>query len=119
MGEVDLVRALGGRGGGERVVHRAPAPLLLLVFEHRELDDPQHVVAAVVDQAKALPELQAQRAERLRGDRRLVGNEQQQIAVGGLELAFTAAICSALKNLARLPRQPPSPTPIGATALAP
>ena len=51
---------------------------------------------------------------------RAVGDEQQQVAVAGARAsALTAAICSALKNFARLPRQPPSPTAIGATALAP
>ena len=76
---------MGGRGSRERVVHRAPASPLLVVLEHRELDDPQDVVAVRVDQPEALSELESQRPERLRRDGAAIGDEQQQVTVVRLE----------------------------------
>ena len=80
------VGEVAGRGG-ERMVHRVPAALGLVVLEHREVDDPQHVVAALGDEAEAPRQLQPQRAERRRRDLRLVGDEQQQVAGAAGELA--------------------------------
>jgi hypothetical protein len=69
--------------GGERVVQRGPA--LVGLLEHREVDDPQDVVPALGDEPEAAAELQAQAAER--GGRHLlgVGDEQEQVAVGGAD----------------------------------
>ena len=68
------------------MVRGGPALLLLVVFEHREVDHPQRVVAGRVDQPEALRELEPQRAERLGGDRGAVGDEQQQVTVARAQL---------------------------------
>ena len=53
------------RRRGERVVHRVPALLVLVPLEHREVDDPEEVVAL---SARGSAELEAQLAEHARGD---------------------------------------------------
>ena len=55
---------------------------------------------ALRDQAEAPAELEPQRAERLGGGPRLVGDEQQQVALGRRRAAaMTAACCSAREEL--------------------
>jgi hypothetical protein len=48
-------------------------------------------VAVLRDQAEPLGQLDPQRAERDRRDVAAVGDEQQQVAVGGLELGVDRA----------------------------
>ena len=64
---------------------RVPAVLLRVEGEHREVDDPQHVVAAGGHEVPALGEVQAQRAERVGRDGLLVGDREQQVAGLGIE----------------------------------
>ena len=105
-------------GRGERVVDRAPA--VVGGLEHREVDDPQHVVAALGDEAEAPAELQAQRAERLGRDARLVGHEQQQVALGRAAARRRPRPRGPRpRNLAIGERMPPSSTKPHATALPP
>ena len=70
----------GAERRGERVVQRVPAALGLVALEHRQVDDPERVVAALGDEVEAPRELQAQLAERGGGDVGLVGDDQQQVA---------------------------------------
>ena len=77
---------------GERVVSRDVACIFVVVFEHREVDDPQRLPAGL-DEAVRLAEfrmadLQAQRAEAVVDDLRAVGREEDDVAVlraGALE----------------------------------
>ena len=74
-------------GRGEGVVHGVPAVLVLVVFEHREVDHPQRR-PAVLEQAVLLAELavahlQAQCADGVVDDLGLVGTEEDQVAVLG------------------------------------
>src|SRR6201999_2429086 len=55
--------------------------------EHREVDDPDEAVLALVDQAEALAEVEPHLPEYRVGDRTLVGDEQQQVALLGPEQA--------------------------------
>src|SRR4051795_2212913 len=64
----------------ERVVDRGPATALPRL-EHREVGDPEHVVAVGRDQPEAPPELEPQRAERLGRGPFLVGDEQDEVAL--------------------------------------
>ena len=66
---------------GERVMERRPAPLLLVPLEQRPVDDPAEGVGARRDLPPALGEAHAHHAEHPVRDRRLVGNDQQQVAL--------------------------------------
>src|SRR4051795_29841 len=72
-----LERPLRGR---ERVVDRGPAAALPRL-EHREIGDPEDVVAVGRDQPEAPPELEPQRSERLGRGPFLVGDEQDEVAL--------------------------------------
>ena len=55
---------------GERVVAERPAPGLLVELEEREVDDPEELVAALVDEAELAPEVQSRRNPSTRATRR-------------------------------------------------
>ena len=63
-------------------------------------------MAAVRDQAEAAAELEPQRAERLPRGRRLVGDDQQQVAADASSRALIAAISCSERNFAIGERQP-------------
>ena len=72
---------------GERMVARAPGLLLVVEFEHREVDDPQRL-PAVLREAALVADLRAQRAERVVDDLLPVGAEEDEVAdlrAGALE----------------------------------
>jgi len=62
-----------------------PALLLGAVVKHRELHDPQEVVATGGNQLKPPGQLEPQRAEHRGGDPHLVGDDQQQITGSRVE----------------------------------
>src|SRR5947207_15227600 len=62
------------------MMHCAPATLLLVPFEHREIDDPQWPPSGGCV-AFFVPDLQAQRAERIGHDLGLVRAEKNQVTV--------------------------------------
>ena len=69
----------------ERMVHRAPALLALVVLEHREVDHPERLPLALHQAARlaelAVADLDAQGAEGVVDDRSLVGAEEDHVAV--------------------------------------
>ena len=71
---------------GEGMVGGHIALLLLAVLEQRELGDPEQVVLALVDQALALGDLAAQRAQALPDDGLLVRAEEHDVAGLGVHL---------------------------------
>ena len=66
---------------GEGMVHGIVAAILVVVFEHREVDDPQRRPLAL-DHVAVVADLLAQRAERVIDHLGLVGTEEHQVAVG-------------------------------------
>jgi hypothetical protein len=60
--------------------------VVLVIFEHREIDDPAEFEALVVDQAQLLGDARAREAGELGGLRFLAGREEQ--AVVGTEAEF-------------------------------
>ncbi len=65
---------------GERVVAGGPALVVLVVFEHREVDDPHRLPGAAVEVALLVAEPCAQRAKGIVDDLGLVGAEEDQVA---------------------------------------
>ena len=87
-GEQGFVTVL---GAGEGMVAGAPALVLLVVFEHREIDHPQRSPGRAVDVALVVADLGAQRAECVVDDFGLVGAEENQVAglrAGALDDGF-------------------------------
>ena len=74
-------------GRGERMVERVPALLVLVPLEQRPVDDPAAArCASASDQVEALGQVAAAAAPSTRvGDRRLVGDDEQQVALRGAE----------------------------------
>ncbi len=57
-----------------------PAFHVLVVFQQRKIDNPAEGQHTLVDQPCFAPDVQAQVAERLSHDRRLIGDDQNQVA---------------------------------------
>ena len=72
----ELVRV----GARERVVQRNPALAVLVPVEHREVDHPEEVPAALGDEAEVARQLQAQLAHRLGCDVPAVAGKEHRIA---------------------------------------
>ena len=95
------------RGRGERVVQRVPALLVLVPLEQRPVDDPEEPLLAVGDQLEALGEVEPQLGRAPRSATgRLVGDDQQQVALLGAERLVQAASSSSERNFAVGERQP-------------
>ena len=65
---------------GERVVREHDRAGFLVGLEHREIDDEAELEAVFVDEAEARAELRADLPGKLRGDVRLVGDEENDAA---------------------------------------
>src|SRR5688572_11168747 len=72
----ELLRA--GRRPRERMVDGRPARLVLFPLEHREVGYPDEAPGALVDQAELAAEMEAERPEHPRRDRRLAGREEDR-----------------------------------------
>ena len=100
-------------GRGERVVQRVPASLRLVPLEHREVDDPEAVVAGGL----ALGDVRAQAAEHARGDLGAVGREEDHVAVlrldrgGRRSRSRRRSGTSRSASASRRPRPRPRPSP--------
>src|SRR5207248_9834658 len=85
IGEEQILVLIARRGEG--MMHRRPALALLVPLEHREVEYPQRP-PRLLDELLVLPDLHPQRAERGIDDVRLVGAEENDVAVlrsGALE----------------------------------
>jgi hypothetical protein len=65
----------------ERVMERIPAALPLVPLEQRPVDDPAKALRALVDQLESLGEVEAQLRQHGVRHRRLVGDDQEQVAL--------------------------------------
>src|SRR5690242_12277427 len=81
-------------GARERVVQSVPARLVLAPLEHREVDDPEKVVTI-----RRRRQLEPQRAEHARGDRRGVGHDQDRVALARAELGVDRGHLLGLQEL--------------------
>src|SRR5215204_4101368 len=70
-------------GRGKRMMERIPPRILGAPFEHWPVDDPNEPIA--VHEIESLAQVQPQLGEHRVGDRRIVGHQQQQIALLGSE----------------------------------
>ena len=68
-------------GGGEEVVHRAPALALRVPLEHRELGDEREREHVRVGEVAVLGDAPHEHVEHARADRVLVGDDEQHVAV--------------------------------------
>src|SRR5215475_7214776 len=74
----ELVQVIVDRRG-ERVVHRVPSLVVFVVFEHREVDDPEQAVLALVDQFFDAAHFQPHLAERVADHVPLASDHQDRV----------------------------------------
>ena len=67
------------RRTGERMVRGDPALCIFVPLRRGHVDDPQELPERLVDQVELPPELQAQQAQHLRGDARVIRYEEQGV----------------------------------------
>ncbi len=89
------------------MVLRHVAALLLAVLKQREFSDPQKIEGAGLNEAELLGEVITQLAQRIIDDLILgVGDDEQQVALFGLQCLVNSAISSSVRNFSKLEVRP-------------
>ena len=64
---------------GERVMHRLERMVFFVLFEHREVNDPQQIVLIIVQKSHSLRTFSSEETQRIIGYLRPVGTDKDQV----------------------------------------